>query len=302
MHPSLFDVLDQLGLCYKYVPTLKRPELLQIVAPYEGLIIRSKTYINAEFLDKATSLRFIARAGAGLDSIDLEETKKRNIRVFAANEGNCDAVAEHTVGALLTLLNKIHTADKEVRAGVWQREANRGAELMGKTVAIIGYGHNGQATAQRLSGFGVQVLAVDTEKKGFTNAFVQESNWEEIFEKTDILSLHVPLSNDTNCLINSSFIDKFKKNFYLLNNARGELVVLADLLNALQNGKILGACLDVLENEKFNTLTPSQKHTYDRLFTLPNVVLTPHVAGWTHESYRRINEVLIRKIKEFLLQ
>jgi D-3-phosphoglycerate dehydrogenase / 2-oxoglutarate reductase len=300
MHPSLFVMLDNLEIAYDYLPKIKRPEIIAQIADYEVLIIRSKTAVDQEVLAAATRLRVIGRAGAGLDLIDADEAAKRNIKVFAANEGNRDTVAEHVVGMLLTLLHKIHWADAQVRKGIWLREDNRGVELGGKTVGLIGYGHNGQATARRLSGFGVRVLAYDKYRADYADAYAQEATLSTILAEADVLSLHVPLTDETYRWVNTALIEQFMKPFYFINAARGEIAVLADVLAALQQGKLLGACLDVLENEKLNQLNAEQQATFEALCQLPNVVLTPHVAGWSHESYVRINEVVVKQLKAFL--
>jgi D-3-phosphoglycerate dehydrogenase len=296
MHPSLFGMLDAAGFAYDYQPAIQRPELLAVIGPFEGLLIRSKTPVDAAFLEKATRLRFIGRAGAGLDLIDEDACRRRGIRVFAANEGNRDAVAEHVLGMLLALLNHLHTADREVRQKIWRREANRGTELGGKTVGLLGYGNNGRAFARRLSGFNVRVLAYD-KYATVDGPDAEPAPLERIFAEADVLSLHVPLTDETHRWIDAAFIERMNKPFYLLNAARGEIAVLADVLAGLLRGKLLGAALDVLENEKLAQLTPEQEATFDALAALPNVIFSPHVAGWTHESYVRINEVLVEKIK-----
>lgn len=296
MHDSLFGMLQNAGISYDYLPLLKREEILRIITNYQGLIVRSKTKIDVDFLKFATNLRFIGRAGAGLDLIDLEEANRRNIKVFAANEGNRDAVAEHVIGLLLSLTNNLHTADREVRQGVWRREPNRGNELKNKTVGLIGFGNNGQATAEKLSGFGVKILAFDKFKKNSQIPNVQLVEMEEIFEQADILSLHIPLTAETNGLVSSEFLQKFKKLKYLINASRGEIVNLEAVLEALISKKLMGAGLDVLENEKLDKLSGQQLVTFTSLSKLPNVIFSPHVAGWTHESYVRINEVLVEKI------
>ncbi|MFN8354844.1 MAG: 2-hydroxyacid dehydrogenase [Spirosomataceae bacterium] len=299
MHPSLFLLLEKAGFVYDYEPDIQRATLYETIQHYEGLMIRSKTFLDEAFFEKAPKLRFIARAGAGLDLIDLKAAKKHHVKVFAANEGNRDAVGEHCVGMLLCLFNKIHQADAEVRKGLWRREANRGIELMGKTVGIIGYGNMGTSLAQRLSGFGVTVLAYDKYLKNYGDAYAQESTMDEIFREADVLSLHVPLTDETYQLVNEEYLQQFRKKIYLVNSSRGEVVVLRDLVNALQAGHVRGACLDVLENEKLNALTSEQSLIYQQLFELPHVVLTPHVAGWTEESYLKINEVLVEKITQY---
>ncbi|WP_026998038.1 NAD(P)-dependent oxidoreductase [Flectobacillus major] len=302
MHPSIMYMMESLGLVPDYQPQIKRAELLANLHQYDGLIIRSKTPIDKEILDTVSHLRFIARAGAGLDLIDIEEAQKKNIQIFAANEGNRDAVAEHVIGMILCLFNKINTADIEVRQKFWKREANRGIELMGKTIGLIGYGNMGQSVAQRLSGFGVKVLAYDKYKTGFSNQFVEEASMEEIFEQTDVLSLHIPLTDETRYLVTNDYIKQFKKDIFLINTSRGEIASIQCIVKGLNTGKLKGACLDVLENEKMNKLSPEQEILYEVLFQMKNVILTPHVAGWTAESYEKINQVLFEKIKLSLAQ
>ncbi len=298
MHPSLFEMLDRAGFAYTYQPKAKRDEILEQIADYEGLMIRNKTRVDEAFLQAATHLEFIGRAGAGLDLIDREACDRHHVRLFAANAGNMDAVGEHALGMLLALLNHIHTADREVRQKIWLREANRGTELGGKTVGLIGYGHNGQAFAKRLSGFNVNVLAYDKYRDNYSDAYAKQATMEQLFEQADVLSLHIPLTEETSYLVREDFITQFQKPFYLINCSRGEIVQLAAVLQGLQSGKILGACLDVLENEKLHQLPAGPDEVFDSLIQLPNVIFTPHVAGWTHESYVRINEVLVQQIAE----
>ncbi|MFN8428422.1 MAG: NAD(P)-dependent oxidoreductase [Spirosomataceae bacterium] len=300
MHESIVQMPAELGLEVDYFPNISIEEVKAKVADYEGLIIRSKFFINEDFLKNAPKLRFIGRAGAGLDLIGIEACRVRNIEIFAANEGNRVAVAEHLIGMILSLFNKICIANQEVKAGVWKREENRGEELFGKTVGIIGYGNNGEATASRLVAFGCKVLAYDKYRYGFGNQYVKESTLDEIFRETDILSLHIPLTTETQNWVNAAFFEKFSKPFYFCNIARGEIVVLHDLVDALKSGKIKGACLDVLENEKLSKLTESQKVDFEFLSNHQAVIMTPHIAGWTFESYKRINQVLKDKIARFL--
>jgi D-3-phosphoglycerate dehydrogenase len=299
MHHSLFNMLDEQGWEYSYQPEIVRGEIRRALPDFDGLIIRSKTYVDHELLGDAARLKFIARAGAGLDLIDLDEAKGRGIEVFHAGTGNRDAVAEHALGMLLSLFNNILKADREVRKDIWDREGNRGVELMGKTVGIIGYGNNGSATAKRLSGFGCRVLAYDKYRDNYGDAFAQEATVEQIMSEADILSLHIPLTTESRSWINGDFINRFAKPFFLLNLSRGEIVELAAVVNGLKSGKIRGACLDVLENEKLNKLSPAQQESFDYLRNSDNVVLTPHIGGWTHESYVRINEVLVKQIKDW---
>jgi D-3-phosphoglycerate dehydrogenase / 2-oxoglutarate reductase len=300
MHPSLFEMLEVQKWDYDYHPEYKREDIKNALPDYDGLMIRSKTFLDREMLENAKKLRFIARAGAGLDLIDLEVANKLNIEVFHAGTGNRDAVAEQALGMLLALFNNILRADRQVRNGIWDREGNRGVELMGKTVGLIGYGNNGTATAKRLSGFGCKVLAYDKYRDNYGDAFATESSMEEIQREADILSLHVPLTDITRYLVDERFIADFAKPFYLLNLSRGEVVKLKAVTEALESGKIKGACLDVLENEKITKLTPEQQQVFDYLRSSDRVVLTPHIGGWTHESYVRINEVLVQQIRNWL--
>jgi D-3-phosphoglycerate dehydrogenase / 2-oxoglutarate reductase len=300
MHPSIVQMPEDLGLEVDYMPNITFQEVLDKVGDFEGLIIRSKFNIDEDFLKYAHKLKFIGRAGAGLDLIDLEACKKREIAIFAANEGNRVAVAEHLIGMLLCLFNKIHVANAEVAQKIWKREENRGEELFGKTVGIIGYGNNGEATADRLIAFGCKILAFDKYRYGFGNQFVTEASMQEIFREADIISLHIPLTDETFQMVNKTFIEQFHKAIYVCNVARGELVVLRDLVDCLKSKKVKGAVLDVLENEKLHKLTSEQEADFEYLSTQQNVLLSPHIAGWTHESYNKINVVLKDKIRRFL--
>jgi D-3-phosphoglycerate dehydrogenase / 2-oxoglutarate reductase len=299
MHPSLFAMLNAQGWQYDYRPDFRRNDIMGHLAEYDGLIIRSKTRIDEELLTQAERLRFIARAGAGLDLIDTEATERLGVKLFHAGTGNRDAVAEHTVGMLLMLFNNLSKADREVRQAIWDREGNRGVELMGKTVGLIGYGNNGSATARRLSGFRCRVLAYDKYRDSYGDKFAEEASLEEIQEQADVLSLHIPLTDITRGMVNEEFIEAFRKPFYLVNVSRGEVVNHRAVVEGMKQGKVLGACLDVLENEKLSQLSNPQQECFDYLRTSPKVVLTPHIAGWTHESYIRINEVLVEQLAEW---
>lgn len=300
MHESIVQMPQELGLEVDYFPNIKPDEVLEKVANYEGLIIRSKFVIDEDFLNHASKLKFIGRAGAGLDLIDINACQKRGIEIFAANEGNRIAVAEHLIGMLLCLFNNIEKAHQEIKAGKWIREENRGEELFGKTVGIIGFGNNGEAFATRMVAFGCKVLAFDKFRYGFGNQFVEEATMDQIFREADIVSLHISLSDETNNLVDFDFFNRFSKSIYFCNIARGELVMLSALVKALKEGKVKGACLDVLENEKISNLNSSQQLDFDYLVNQKNVLLTPHIAGWTYESYNRINMVLKDKIRRYL--
>ncbi len=296
MHESILPLLHELGFETTYAPKASREELLELIPGHQVLLIRSKTTIDQEFVDKADALEIIGRAGAGLDKIDVAYVEDKGIEIVNAPEGNRDALAEHAIGLLLSLLNNINRSDKEVRDFIWDREGNRGIELSDKTVGIIGYGYMGQAFVQRLRAFDCRVLVYDKYKKGFGTKKVEEVSLEKLQDKADILSLHTPLTDETRGWINADFLEKFRKNIYLLNTARGEILPIAELLKSIDSGKVKGAALDVLEKEKFDQLTEEQKDNFQNLFERDNVVLSPHVAGWTFASYKRINEVLVGKI------
>lgn len=296
MHESIQDLLSQIGIEPTYEPDISREEILSEIGNYEGLLIRSKTSVDKELIDEASKLEFIGRAGAGLDKIDVEYVESKDIEILNAPEGNRDALAEHAVGLLLSLLNNINKADDEVRNWIWDREGNRGIELSDKTVGIIGYGYMGQAFVQRLRAFDCRVLVYDKYKKGFGTKNVEEVSLEKMFAKADILSLHIPLNEETRSWVNAEFFEQFRKDIYLLNTARGEIVPIKDLLDLLDSGKVKGAALDVLEKEKFDQLSQEQKKNFENLFERKNVVLSPHVGGWTYASFKRINEVLVGKI------
>lgn len=297
MHESLFAMMSEIGWEVDYKPEIKRDEVRRIHQNYDGLIVRSKTVIDRDLLGDSPAVKFIGRAGAGLDNLELDFLSAQGIHVVHASEGNRDAVGEFAIGALLSLLRNIPRANSEVRQGTWAREENRGEEIMGKTIGIIGYGNMGQAFAQRLSGFGCKVLAYDKYKTDYSDRYAEAATIDSIQANADILSLHIPLTAETKNMVNRSFIEGFRKNFILINTARGEVVSLTDLVEALRISKVRGAVLDVLENEKLNKLSPPQTQTFNSLAERSNVILSPHIAGWTYESHVKINVVLVSKIK-----
>ncbi|WP_297337829.1 2-hydroxyacid dehydrogenase [Algoriphagus sp.] len=297
MHPSMVDLLESQGHVVHYQPKITRAEILAKIGDYQGLIIRSKTPMDRELLESGRQLQFIGRAGAGLDQIDLDYLAKRGIKLFHAAKGNRDAVAEHAIGGLLALFNQLVKADAEVRKGIWDREGNRGHELKGKVVGIFGYGNMGSAFAKRLRGFGVKVLAYDKFKRDFASNQVEEVLWERVKAEADILSIHVPLTAETRNFFTFSELSSFRKPIWLINTARGEVISFKTLNQALDAGVLRGAVLDVLENEKFQNFTPRQKSEFEILARRTNVIFTPHVAGWTFESYEKINRVLVKQIK-----
>ena len=300
-HPLLIEQLAALGHSNHEDYSSSKEAIEAKINSYDGLIIRSRFRIDASFLDKATNLKFIGRVGAGLENIDTAYAHTKGIQLIAAPEGNQNAVGEHALGMLLALFNKLHTADRDVRGGSWQREANRGLELDGKTVGIIGYGHIGKAFAKKLRGFDVEVLCYDIKSNiGDENA--QQVSLKTLQEKAQILSLHVPHTELTFQMIDANFISQFKHPFWLLNTARGSCVVTADLVAALKSKTILGAGLDVLEFEKssFESLfSNTPPPALDFLLKADNVIVSPHVAGWTVESHQKLAQTIVDKIVNY---
>lgn len=301
MHPSLPALLHHIGVAMDYQPSLTAAEVPAALAarPYEGLVVRSKLRVTADLLAHGPQLRYVARAGAGTDNIDEAAMAAAGVTLLNAPEGNRDAVGEFAVGLLLALLRNIARADHEVRQGQWQREANRGTEIGGKTIGLLGYGHMGRAFAQRLGAFGCTVLAHDIDPAVSTDGHATLVPLAELQARADVLSLHIPYSAANHHYVNEAFLAGFVQPIWLMNTARGEVVDQAALVAALQAGTVRGAALDVLDNEKLSTLSPAQQATFDYLKTAANVVLTPHVGGWSFESYARINEVLTEKIRAF---
>lgn len=275
-----------------------KEEVMKFISEYDGIIIRSRFPMDKSFLEAAQNLKFIGRVGAGLENIDEEFAYQRNISLFNAPEGNRDSVGEHSIAMLLMLMNRLKIADNEVRNGIWLREENRGDELMGKTVGILGYGNMGKAFAQRLKGFGVEVICYDI-LENVVDGNAKKVSLEEFFQKSDVVSLHTPQTNETNRMVNSEFINSFKKPFYFINTARGKSVVTKDLVEALESGKIKGACLDVHEYEKssfenFNLNELPEDFQY--LIKSEKVILAPHIAGWTLQSKEKLAQAILDKI------
>jgi D-3-phosphoglycerate dehydrogenase len=300
MHESLFPMLTEIGWQYDYMPEISREEIKRRILGYTGVIVRSKTQIDRDLLGENPTVKFIGRAGAGIDNLDQTFLLSKGVAVLHAAEGNRDAVGEFTVALLLSLLRNIPRSDQEVKGSIWERERNRGTEIMNKTVAIIGYGNMGKAFATRLIGFGCKILAYDKYKSGFTDSVCCESDMEKIYQEADILSLHIPLTDETRGMVNNEYFTRFRKNIILVNTARGEIVPLSDLAEAIRTGKVIGAGLDVLENEKLTKLTIPQQQSFNYLTGHTNVIFTPHIAGWTFESHEKINVVLVNKIKSLV--
>jgi D-3-phosphoglycerate dehydrogenase len=301
VHEVLQLGFEELGHVCDDLTSLTKESIEEIIDGYDGIVVRSRFPMNQEFLSRATELKFIARSGAGMENIDIPYCESRNIELFSAPEGNRNAVAEHALGMILSLFNRINFSDQEVRKGKWDREGNRGIELDGKTVGIIGFGNNGSQFANKLRGFDVSVLAYDKYKNGFGDNNVQEVTLDYLKSNSDIISLHIPQNEETLRMIDSKFIKEIVKDFYLINLSRGKIVVTDDLIDGLERGKVLGACLDVLEYEKSsfeemfkNEVVPTG---FKKLINSDKVILSPHVGGWTTESYYKLSQVLLRKFK-----
>ncbi|ARV07041.1 hydroxyacid dehydrogenase [Polaribacter sp. SA4-10] len=299
-HPLLLKQLCELGFINDEDYTSSKSEIEDKIHFYDGFIIRSRFSIDKKFIDKATNLKFIGRVGAGLENIDCDYAATKNIELIAAPEGNRSAVGEHSLALLLSLFNKLNKADKEVRNGKWLREENRGIELDGKTVGLIGYGNMGKSFAKKLRGFDVKAICYDI-KPNVGDENCTQVSLTELQEKAEVVSLHTPQTVLTQNMINSDFIKNFKKNFWLINTARGKSVVTKDVVEALKSGKILGAGLDVLEYEKssFENLFSEDKmpDAFKYLINSENVLLSPHVAGWTIESKEKLAQTIVDKIK-----
>lgn len=299
VHPILEERLTSAGfICQRHFKT-PFDELVKILPGAYGLVIRSRFTIDEAFLDNCPQLKFIARSGSGLENIDKAACQQRDIRIYNSPEGNRNAVAEHALGMLLNLLNKLNKADKEVRSGIWNREENRGEELDGKAIGIIGYGNNGAAFAKKLRGFDVKILAFDKYKSGFGDHFVQECTLEAIQQQADVLSFHIPQNKETKYFFNDAFLNQMQKPFYLLNLSRGKIVETEALIRGLNSQQIKGAGLDVLEYEQksFEAIFEQEMpNAFQALIARENVLLTPHVGGWTTESYIKLSSVLADKI------
>jgi D-3-phosphoglycerate dehydrogenase len=297
VHPYLWNELEKEGYQCVEGYSLSKEQIIQQNIDLHGIVIRSRFKLDAHFIDHFKDLKFIARAGSGMENIDSDFAQTKNIHCLNAAEGNKQAVAEHALGLMLSLFNNLKKADQEVRKGIWNREENRGLELSGKTVGIIGYGNNGSALAKVLSGFDTKVLAYDKYKTNYAPKYAIESDMQTIFEQADILSLHIPLTEETELLVNTKFLSQFKKSIYLINTSRGKCVDTEALVKNLNSGKVLGACLDVLEYEKSSFENLSDSETLTQLFESEKVILSPHVAGWTKESKLKLAQVLLQKIK-----
>jgi D-3-phosphoglycerate dehydrogenase / 2-oxoglutarate reductase len=298
-HPVLHKTLQAASLTCDLFWDKTDQELIALLPQYDALILRSKFKITKTIIDACPKLKCIGRVGAGMENIDVTYAESKGVRCLSVPEGNRDAVGEHAIGMLLMLLNNLKKADAEVRAGVWRREENRGYEIKDKTVGIIGYGNTGSVFAKKLSGFECKILVYDKYKNNLSNDFVRQCEMQSLFDECDIVSLHLPLTDETNYLVNTDFITQFKKPIYLVNTARGKCLNTTDLVAAIKSGKILGACLDVLEYETVSfeaTSNNANREILNYLFGSDQVILSPHIAGWTHESNYKMSRLIAEKM------
>jgi D-3-phosphoglycerate dehydrogenase len=303
VHPYLEEKLKENGFDISHFTSFDKEKFIQIAPAYDGFIIRSKFVMDKKMLDHCKQLKFIARAGAGMENIDVSHAHQLGIKCINSPEGNRDAVGEQALGMLLMLMNHLKKGDAEVRNGVWVRAENRGYELMGKTVGIIGYGNTGSRFAKKLSGFECNILVYDKYKRDIKDEYIKQVEMQEIFDQADILSLHIPLNDETHYLVNEEFISRFKKPIYIINTSRGKNLNTADLVKGLESKKVLGACLDVYEYESssFEHMKDEElPEPFQYLIKSDRVILTPHIAGWTHESNYKMSFYLAEKIlKDF---
>lgn len=297
VHPVLAEKLSEIGFHCEFNYSIKHEELITTISNYHGIVLRSRISFDEKLIQAATNLEFIARSGSGLEIIDLESCNKHHVKVFSSPEGNSDAVGEHVIGMILSLANNLHLANSSVRRKEWLREEHRGFEIKGKTIALIGFGHMGQSVAKKLSGFETRIIEFDKYTTPTSKSIAERVSLEEIFETADIVSLHLPLSEETREYANAQFFNSFKKKIVFINTSRGGHVHIEDLMQAIDDGKVSHAGLDVLPFEKSSLEGLNENPLFEKLLGYPNVLLSPHVAGWTHESYYKLSHVLFEKIK-----
>ena len=300
-HPTLISTLKNNGYINDLDISSSKEEIIKIIKDYDGLILRSRFKIDKDFIDNASNLKFIARVGSGLENIDCNYAKSKNIEVISSPEGNSNAVGEHAMGLLLSLLNNINTSSNQVKEGLWFREKNRGFEIEGKTVAIFGMGNTGKSFAKKISSFNCKVFFYDIDEK-IKSKYAKKSSLDFLYKNADIVSLHLPYTIKNTDLFNKDFIQKFDKPFWLINTSRGKIVNTPDLVDALNEKKILGAGLDVIdiESSSFNNIEKELNHYFNELINLKNVIITPHIAGLTFESNVKLSQIIIDKIKSLL--
>ena len=295
-HELLKDTLKKKGFEVIYAPTILYDELYNEMNGVEGLVITTRIKVDANLIDKGSDLKWIGRLGSGMELIDVKHAEGKGIKCISSPEGNRNAVAEHALAMLLSLMNKINSVQKELKEGKWLRDESRGTELSGKTIGIIGYGNTGRAFAQLLQSFNVTVLAYDKYKFGFSKDQIKEASLDQVGRYADVISFHIPLTEETHYLANHDFFQSLKQKPWILNTSRGQVVNTKDLKNAILNGAIAGAGLDVLENEKLSSFTTEEQALFEWLIDQPNVIITPHIAGYSHEAFLKMSEVLLQKL------
>jgi D-3-phosphoglycerate dehydrogenase len=296
VHSYLIDRLEEKGYEVSYQPSITYDEVVAAIPEFMGMIVTTRIKVDKALIDRAGRLQWIGRLGSGMELIDVSYAESKGIHCASSPEGNCDAVGEQALGMLLSLVNNIQKSNLELREGIWERDGSRGFELNGRTVGIIGYGNTGGAFARKLRGFDVEILAYDKYKTGFSDKYVQEAAMNQLFEKADVVSIHLPLTAETHHLANTAFFESFKKPVWFINAARGKLVNTDDIVGALEAGTIRGACLDVLENEKLSTYSPAEKERFEKLLHMPNVIITPHIAGYSHEASVKMARIVLEKL------
>jgi D-3-phosphoglycerate dehydrogenase / 2-oxoglutarate reductase len=301
VHPYLIETFEKKGETVLYLPEIKYEELLEKISIAIGLVVTTRLKIDKTIIDAAPMLKWIGRLGSGMELIDTAYAATKNIACISSPEGNRNAVAEHAIGMLLAMMNNIIKSAAEVKEGKWVRDENRATEISGKTIGIIGYGNTGEAFAKLLSSFGVTMLAYDKYKTDFGGKFIREAEMEQICRYADVISFHVPLSDETKCMADAHFFNALQNKPFIINTSRGNVIDSTALINALEEDKISGVALDVLENEKLETLTIVQREQLDFLLAHPKVLITPHIAGYSHEAFYKMSEVLITKLEDLKL-
>ncbi|SHN43008.1 NAD(P)-dependent oxidoreductase [Chitinophaga sp. CF418] len=296
VHDYLINKLEEKGYEVSYRPSIAYDEVVAAIPEFMGMIVTTRIKVDKGLIDRAGQLQWIGRLGSGMELIDVPYAESKGIHCASSPEGNCDAVGEQALGMLLSLMNNIQKSNLELRQGIWERDGNRGSELNGRTVGIIGYGNTGGAFARKLRGFDVEILAYDKYKTGFSDKYVQEATMDQLFERADVVSVHLPLTAETHHLVNTAFLQAFKKPIWFINAARGKIVNTDDIVSALEAGTISGACLDVLENEKLSTYSQAEKERFEKLLHMPNVIITPHIAGYSHEASVKMARIVLEKL------